>query len=107
MNHTNSIMRVVGLNSIERIEPLSIDVSKQHLDECLQWFSKAENARQLKQGKKKAIVLMTSKPPLWMAISAIGWAPIGSKLTTELRPALGFQMEPYSQRGKPCTRISF
>lgn len=64
MNHTNSIMRLDGLNSIERIEPLPIDVSKQHLDECLQWFSKAENARQLKQGKKKAKVLMTSKPPV-------------------------------------------
>ena len=64
MNHTSSIIRLDGINSIRRLDDQMIDVSKQQLAECLEWFSKAENARQLKLGKKKAKVFITSKPPV-------------------------------------------
>ena len=64
MNHTNSIMRLDGINSIKRLDDYTVNVSKKQLDECLEWFSKAEMARQLKQGKKKTKVKITTQAPV-------------------------------------------
>lgn len=61
MNHTSSIIRINGLNSIKRLADYTINVTKKQLDECLEWFSKAEMARQLKEGKKKAQVAISRK----------------------------------------------
>ncbi|EDM27280.1 hypothetical protein LNTAR_21240 [Lentisphaera araneosa HTCC2155] len=56
MNHTSSINRVNGLNSLQRLPLQTINVSKTQLDDCLAWFSKAEAQRQAALGKKSAKV---------------------------------------------------
>jgi hypothetical protein len=64
MNHTSSIVRVDGLNSIKRLKDRQVTVTKKQLAACLEWFSKAEIARQLKEGKKEARIAIISNPPV-------------------------------------------
>ena len=52
MNHTSSINRVNGLNTLQRLPLQTINVSKTELNDCLAWFSKAEAQRQAALGKK-------------------------------------------------------
>ncbi len=52
MNHTSSIIRVDGLDSIHRIKPFTVEVSQDQLNDCREWFSKAEIARQAVEGRK-------------------------------------------------------
>jgi hypothetical protein len=64
MNHTSSIMRLDGINSIKRLDDRTINVSKKQLDDCLNWFSVAEMARQAEMGKKTAKVAVSSQAPI-------------------------------------------
>ena len=63
MNHTSSIVRVDGLNSIRRLKDTDIEVTKETLDQCLDWFTQAEIARQSNAGKKRATITIATQTP--------------------------------------------
>ncbi|MEI7927505.1 MAG: hypothetical protein WCH40_03075 [Verrucomicrobiales bacterium] len=93
MNHTSSIVRVDGLNSIKRLPDQQVTVTTKQLDECLAWFSKAEIARQLKEGKKEAQVAIINKAPVvdgdladWRGAE---WLEIDSRTSAALMIAEG------------------
>lgn len=93
INHTSSIIRVDGLGSIRRLPERVIEVSAGKLDECLEWFSHAERARQSKEGKKKARVGISSQSPTvdggltdW---TGADWLPIDDRTWGSLKLADG------------------
>lgn len=56
LNHTSSLIEVVGLDSLRRLEPFRISVTKEHTDAALRLESDAEAMRQQSAGKKSLAV---------------------------------------------------
>ena len=63
MNHTSSLIRLDGLDTIQRLPPHTFTVSQATLDACVGWFSEAEAARQQARGKQTATVAISATPP--------------------------------------------
>jgi DNA-binding beta-propeller fold protein YncE len=63
VEHTSSIVRVDGLNSIRRLPPWSLTVTPQLIEACQQYEAKAEAARVAAQGRGVMTVGMPSAAP--------------------------------------------
>ncbi len=61
MNHTSSLIRLDGLDSIRRLEPQTFSVSQQTLDACVAWFTEAEAARQRAAGGRTAQIAISAQ----------------------------------------------
>ncbi len=91
MNHTSSLIQLEGLDSLERLPEQNFSVSKEALDDCIEWFSRAELARQQQEGKKEATVPVLQQPPVvdgelsdW---AGADWLPIDDRTFASLRMA--------------------
>ena len=61
VEHTSSLVRVDGLESIRRLPPWTLTVTPKLIEECQQYEAKAEAERVFRQGRKELTVALCDK----------------------------------------------